>query len=100
MENTNPKNKLCYRCGRFKGYYTKELSHFERAKLGYCKEYEKIVRNLDCCESWQNGYKRLYSGRKTTMKVLSELLTHITAIRQILQESQEESSEYSEKNSL
>lgn len=84
-ENNEQKNKECFRCDNFNGYYTKGISHFERTKLGYCMSKRVIVENITSCECWSNNNRRLYISKKTSLKVLSELLLEISGIRQILQ---------------
>ena len=86
---TKETKKVCYLCRKFKGYYTKEASRFVRAKKGYCYKYGKIVGNQDYCEDWCNGYKKLRSSKVIALKVLSDLLTNISGIKQILLEAEE-----------
>lgn len=83
-------NKKCLYCGNFEGYYIKGVHCFERAKQGLCRQQNKIVNNIDCCELWKTGRRRLYFRKKAVSRALYEILTDISAIRQIMQESLEE----------
>lgn len=77
-------------CGNYTGYYTKGVRHFDSAKQGYCSQCKKIVKYCDNCEYWKTGGRRFYVRKKAVIRALYELLTNISAIRQILQESQDE----------
>lgn len=78
----------CYNCGNLTRYYTKEYTCFKRADCGYCYERGEIKNNHDTCEKWRNGYGG-FSIKIPTQRVLRELLLQLSAIRQILQEEQE-----------
>lgn len=84
------KSNVCYRCGNFIRYYTKGLYQFSITKYGFCNNKSDIVEGTDYCESWKSGHCRLCTSKKASMKVLSEMLMNITAIRQLLQEVDEE----------
>lgn len=90
MENTEQKCKVCYKCGYFTRYYTRGLYRFSITKQGFCKKQDRITKSQNRCDNWQSNYKRISASKRTCMKVLAELLMGITAIRQLLQEENED----------
>ena len=89
MEEEGQKNKECFRCGSFECYYTKGPYRFSKTKHGYCRKKEEIVEKHSTCTNWNSNYRKYYSNKRTSIKVLSELLLEIAAIRQVLQAEQE-----------
>ncbi len=89
-EETTKKSRKCVYCGHYEGYYTKGLHRFERAKQGFCKQHEKIVENGNTCECWETNRRRFYFRKRVISRALYEMLMDISAIRQIIQEEQEE----------
>ena len=90
MEEKGQKSKKCCYCGNFEGYYTKGLRRYEKSKQGFCSEHRKIVENQDCCECWKKNSKRHSARNRVASRALYEILMDISAIRQIIQENQEE----------
>ena len=90
MQEEDRKKKECLYCGNFEGYYTKALRCFERTKQGYCRELDKIVNNQDSCEFWKPNRRRYLMRRRAASRALYEILTEISAIRQIMQECEDE----------
>lgn len=89
-EETTKKSRKCVYCGHYEGYYTKGWHRFERAKQGFCKQHEKIVENGNTCECWETNRRRFYFRKRVISRALYEMLMDISAIRQIIQEEQEE----------
>ena len=91
MEEEPAKKSLkCVYCGHYEGYYTKKLHRFERAKQGFCKQHDKLVNNGDTCECWKSNSRRFYFRKRAISRALYEMLMDLSAIRQIIQEEQEE----------
>lgn len=84
------KSKKCCYCGNFEGYYTKGLRRYEKSKQGFCSQHRKIVENQDCCECWKKNSKRHSARNRVASRALYEILMDISAIRQIIQENEEE----------
>lgn len=83
------KNKACWNGGNYKAYYTKELCRFMKQKEGYCTKHGKNVCHKEQCELWRTNYRYLGLRKKVAMRALSDILTQIVEIRQILFESME-----------
>lgn len=90
MEENEVKSKKCLYCGNYEGYYTKELCHFESIKKGRCQIRDQIVNNNFGCENWRSRFRRVNFRKRVATRALYEILMDISAIRQILQESQNE----------
>lgn len=90
QENTEKKNKNCLRCGNFEKYYTKGLYRFESTKHGICRHYNVIVSSNNTCDFWKNNRYRICLRKRAISRALYEILTNISAIRQIIQENQDE----------
>ena len=84
------KRKKCLYCGNYESYYIKGLRRFESIKKGCCQMLDKIVDNNYGCENWKSSSRRHYLRKRVATRALYEILIDISAIRQILQESQEE----------
>ncbi len=89
-EEIKKKSKKCLYCGNYEGYYKKGLHRFESIKQGFCVKNNQIVSNKDCCEFWKTSSRRFYLRKKVASRALFEILMDISAIRQILQENQDE----------
>ena len=82
-------NKKCWSCIKYKCYYTKGIGYFDKEKIGRCLKYDKIVGNHDSCDQWGYG-KGIRSGRKQfALNFLSEILSRLTVIEQIMTEETE-----------
>lgn len=90
QEDTEKKNKNCLRCGNFEKYYTKGLYRFESTKHGICRHYNVIVSSNNTCDFWKNNRYRICLRKRAISRALYEILTNISAIRQIIQENQDE----------
>lgn len=90
QEDTEKKNKNCLYCGNFEKYYTKGLYRFESTKHGICRHYNVIVSSNNTCAFWKNNSHRIYLSKRAISRALYEILTNISAIRQIIQENQDE----------
>lgn len=89
-EEKEKKCNRCLYCGNYEGYYKKGLHRFESIKQGLCSKHNKIVSNKDCCEFWRTSSRRFYFRKKVASRALYEILMDISAIRQILEENQDE----------
>ena len=96
MEDTKQKCKKCLYCRNYTAYYIKGVRSFDSIRQGYCCQHNQIVAGCDSCEYWNNAYHRFYIRKKATLKTLYDLLTNISAIRQILEECQDEGKNYNE----
>ncbi len=77
-------------CGNYQAYYTKGLHRFESIKQGCCNIHNKIVANNDTCECWETCKRRFYARKSAISRTLYEIFMDISAIRQIMQEEQDE----------
>lgn len=84
------KCKQCLYCDNYDGYYVKGLRRFESIQKGYCAHLEKIVDNRYGCEHWKSRRRRFLHRKKVASRALYKILMDISAIRQILQENQDE----------
>ena len=89
-EEQAKRSKKCVYCGHYEGYYTKGLHHFDRTKQGFCSQFNKIVCNGENCECWKTNNHRFYYRKRAVTRALYEILMDKSAIRQIIQEEQEE----------
>lgn len=90
IKEEEKKNKKCLCCGNFEGYYTKGLRRFERTKQGFCRQYDKIVNKEDSCECWRTSRRGGSFRKRAATRALYEILIDLSAIRQIMQENQDE----------
>ena len=89
-EENKPKSKKCQYCGNYEGYYVKGSRQFESLKKGRCCVQDKIVENCDGCEHWRTRGQRSFYRSRDVSKTLYEIVMDLSAIRQILQENQDE----------
>lgn len=82
-------DKVCFRCGNFTRYYVKGLYRYSKTKYGFCRTQKKLVTYRDACDRWTSNCAKNLVCKKTSVKVLSELLFQIAGIRQALQEEQD-----------
>lgn len=97
MENPTPP-KTCETCSRYERYYTKGATKFERTEFGYCFKQQKIVKN-STCEFWNKKTSSLHFHRISAARSLRAILKHLTALRQIFEESAEEEKQSKPKTS-
>ena len=90
MSEEKQKSKKCLYCGNYESYYIKGLRRFESIKKGRCKMLDKIVDNNYGCENWKSSSRKYYLRKRVATRALYEIIIDISAIRQILQESQDE----------
>ncbi len=90
MENQEQKKKECRRCGNFDRYYTKGLRHYEKTECGFCREQHKIVDQQEYCDCWRTNGRKHFVIERLAAKKLNELLMEISALRQIIEENEEE----------
>lgn len=96
MEEKNEKCKKCRYCRNYTAYYTKGVRRFDSTRQGFCSLHDRLVNGGDGCEFWNNAYHRFCIRKKATLKTLYDLLTNISAIRQILEECRDEGKNYNE----
>ena len=82
-------NKKCWSCYKFKAYYTKGFSCFDKQKNGYCTLHDKITDNQDCCEMWRYSQLSRTVRKDAAIKSLTEILERLTVIEQIIKEEYE-----------
>ncbi len=90
MEEQEQKNKECFLCGNFQSYYIKRQFRFQKTQVGYCIQKREIIDKHETCPYWNSHCRKFYSSKKRSIKVLSELLFEIAAIRQVLQSEEEQ----------
>lgn len=86
MDNSG---KHCYRCKNFIAYYTKGEKRFNKIKIGWCgKRLEEVNLHFNCDKYSPKGY----SSKPGYMisYYLDNLLSEITAIRQVIEEEKNE----------
>ena len=75
----------CYRCRNFIRYYTRGAKQFNQTKFGWCGAKLCTVSNREGCE--QYVFKKPTKKSRETLRIcLSNLLTEISAIRQVLED--------------
>ena len=84
------KNKACWNCGNFDRFYRKGTYSFSKTNLGRCTVCKKIVESCELCERWRNTFTLMGKRKQLALNILNETLTSIVAIRQILEEENEE----------
>ena len=89
QEQERERVKECKYCGKFKRYYTKGASKFERADCGWCRSKKEAVKNNGSCEEWSPGGARAYVSRRAATRTLNEILEELSQLRQIFEESGE-----------
>lgn len=86
MENKKPE---CFECRDLIRYYTKGIKRFNKSRYGWCCKRQEHVDIHDNCENFNRCRKKgiiLYS----TKICINDLLTQITEIRNILEETANE----------
>jgi len=86
MENDNIR---CYACKRLLRYYIKGKTNFEKTKFGWCREHNNIVDIHSLCDSFERREKRKRIDG-IIQNTLNVLLDEITAIRQLIEEDENE----------
>ena len=84
-------NKACWNCGNFGALYKKGYYHFYKTDLGTCSILKEVIDKHGYCERWRNTFHLRSIRKAQTLKALDEILSDITAIKQILEEEKEES---------
>ena len=91
MEKKAVKEKQYFYCGSYEAYYTKGLRRFERTRQGFCSKSNKVVDGSEKCDCWKTKTRKYNCVRKRAVsRALYEILIDLSAIRQIIQENQEE----------
>ncbi|MBQ8229772.1 MAG: hypothetical protein IJZ32_03655 [Clostridia bacterium] len=85
------KKKACWNCGNYCAYYERNFYRFNKTNAGRCSVKKEVVKNTYVCERWRNTFRILSRRKEFTLNVLNDILTDIAAIRQILEEENEES---------
>ncbi len=87
------KRKECWNCGNYNAYYTKGFCCFDKTKQGYCSKRLEIKEKHDRCEFWRQNTHLNGMRKAMAKKALTDILINLSAIRQILQEEQEDKNE-------
>ena len=82
-------NKKCWSCGKYDAYYTQGFSYFNKEKIGYCCVHNKITDNKDSCGEWCYNQRRRNLKKAVALKSLTEILSRLAVIEQILKEEHE-----------
>lgn len=78
--------KQCYNCKYFERYYIKQMSKFEKTKLGRCFLHGNYVNIHDCCQDYV--YKPRTKKINGFIQIqLNDILTELTTLRNILEEN-------------
>lgn len=80
----------CSVCSFYESFYFKKDTRFDKAKDGYCGMCKQIKDRNETCDSWVYKSRRLFGRKWTTERVLKEIMFHLIAISQILQEDKDE----------
>lgn len=79
----------CYNCGFYTPYYTKGNIKFNKTEEGWCRVKRVRVNRHDTCDRFIGAHYRIKHFSKTaTAKALSEILSQLSEIRQIIEEAQ------------
>lgn len=84
-----PPEHICRNCNFYKAFYIKKDTCFEKLKDGYCKVCDKIKDGCGTCERWKAQRNR-ESSKWMCRKVFSEVVFHLTAIKQLVREYKDE----------
>lgn len=87
------KCKECWNCGNYGAYYTKGFCYFDKTKQGFCSKHNEIKEKHDSCVFWRQDIHYKGLRKAVSRKALTDILINLSAIRQILQEEQEEKNE-------
>ena len=84
------KNKACWNCASFNAFYSRGFCNFIKTKKGSCSVKKEIVDKGGLCDRWRNTFHLRSHRKRLTLKALDQILSDISAIRQILEEENEE----------
>lgn len=82
-------NKKCWSCAKYKAFYTKGFSYFDKEKIGHCLIHDKIIGNQESCDKWRYGQMSRNLRKEVALKSLTEILSRLTVIEQIMTEEYE-----------
>ena len=85
------KNK-CYRCRAFDRYYIREVKRFSKTDCGWCCEKVAVVKAQGTCEKFE-ARKLIRKSRFFVEVALSDIMTDISALRNIIEEERRENEE-------
>ena len=85
------KNKACWNCANYGAYYKRGFNQFNKTRVGTCSVKKEIVQCDGICDCWRNTFSLRSIRKERTLKALDEILGDISAIKQILEEENEES---------
>ncbi len=90
MEN---ESKHCYGCRYYKPYYTKGYFKFDRCDIGLCSKKKATVERHGFCEKYTCAFYGRIDRKEAALKALTENLSLLSEIKQILEEDDEEAIE-------
>lgn len=90
------KNKACWNCVYFGRHYKRGCYRFHKTDIGSCTIKRELVQKNGLCEHWRNTFNVLSRRKERTLQALNDILTDLAAIRQILEEENEESKTHPE----
>ena len=89
MTEHQPKHE-CGICRHYDPFYTREYTQYKKLKKGYCRKNKQPTDCHGSCEFWQSYCHWQYKIKLSATRTLRDLLLQLSALRQILQEEQNE----------
>lgn len=81
--------KACKNCGNFRPYYEKTKKSFIQTNKGRCSVLKEIINEQGFYEEWRNTFTFLSDRKEQVFCALEQVLVDLSAIRQILEEENE-----------
>ena len=82
----NENKRKCWGCVKYKAFYTKGNSYFDKMDAGYCQYHNKIVAKQDSCEHWGHNYVTKYNRKRVMLDRLDDVLHRLIVIEQTLKD--------------
>lgn len=82
--------RQCCRCVRYKAFYTKGNSYFDKRDVGFCQIHKKIVGKNESCEHWGYNIVTKQNRKRVLLNKLDEVLTKLNVIEQTLRDEIEQ----------
>ena len=81
--------KKCFRCRNFSRYFTKGVKKFNETNLGWCGVNQSTVKSNGCCDKYVIK-TRINTVSKYVWYTLNDILTQISELRKIIEDSKGE----------
>lgn len=89
---SNNKCNKCYRCKEFERYYTRGVKRFNKTDYGWCRVKCDAVKAQGSCEKFE--VKKIVRKSRFFFEVcLNNMMTDISALRNIIEEERRENEE-------